>query len=102
MTIIRIIQAKSIAHTEFKLMPDYRPVPRINFELAKEWAHKGLLEPFDASFVQLIQNMMNFSEAVRNIEIKCSVVTPREVEEYVKKLRSRNDSPFPVAETPAR
>lgn len=89
MTIIRIIQAKSIAHTEFKLMPDYRPVPRINFELAREWAHKGLLEPFDASFVELIQNMMNFTEAVRRIETKLSVVTHNEVDEYVARLQRR-------------
>jgi len=102
MTIIRIIQAKSIAHTEFKLMPDYRPVPRINFELAKEWAHKGLLEPFDASFVQLIQNMMNFTEAVRSVKTAFSVVTAGEVEAYVKKLRSRNDPLSPAAGMPAR
>ncbi len=99
MTIIRVIQAKSIAHTEFKLMPDYRPVPRINFELAKEWAHKGLLEPFDASFIELIQNMMNFAQAVRRIETKLSVVTHGEVDEYVKRLKDHCDSPAPIVET---
>lgn len=93
MIIIRIVQAKSIAHTEFKLMSDYRPVPRVNFEVAKDWASKGLLEPFDASVVQLIENMQNYFIALRSLETRYAEITNRDVDEYVSRLESRGHTP---------
>jgi hypothetical protein len=67
MAIIRITQAKSLTHTEFHLMPDYVPVPRVNFELAKEWAEKGMLTPFDSSFIMLLENQRKNYAAIRRI-----------------------------------
>lgn len=89
MVIIRISQAKSINHTEFKLMPDYKPVPLINFELAKDWAGKGLLDPFSSSFVMLIENLQNYFKALRDLNGIKGSVTHREVDEYVAQLRNR-------------
>jgi len=101
MTIIRITQEKSNAHTEFKLMPDYIPVPRINFELAKDWAEKGLLSEFDAAHLMMLENQRNYYAAIRDITARMgSARVEREVDDYVRKLESRNDSP--VAEAAAR
>jgi len=101
MTIIRITQEKSNAHTEFKLMPDYIPVPRINFELAREWAAKGLLSEFDAAHLMMLENQRNYYAAIRDITARMgSARVEREVDDYVRKLESRNDSP--VAEAAAR
>ena len=63
MTIIRISQLRSIAHTEFRLTHDYRPVPMEHFRIAREWADKGLLAPVDAHHLRLIENMPMGSSA---------------------------------------
>lgn len=101
MTIIRITQEKSSAHTEFQLLPDYIPMPRINFELAKDWAEKGLLSEFDAAHLMMLENQRNYYAAIRDITARMgSARVEREVDDYVRKLESRNDSP--VAEAAAR
>jgi len=103
MTIIRITQEKSNAHTEFKLMPDYIPVPRINFELAKDWAQKGLLSKFDAAHIMMLENQRNYYAAIRDITARMgSARVEREVDDYVRQLESRNDSPAAVAEAASR
>ena len=101
MTIIRITQARSITHTEFRLGHDYRPVPLENFRLAREWADQGLLAPTDAHHLLLIENMMNWIEAKRKVDACMAAVTNREVDEYVEKLKHRCDPPAPAGETAA-
>ena len=103
MTIIRITQEKSSAHTEFRLLPDYIPMPRINFELAREWARAGLLSEFDAAHLMMLENQRNYYAAIRDITARMGTQRlEREVDDYVEQLTHRHDSPAPVAETAAR
>lgn len=67
MTIIRITQEHSNTHTEFELLPDCKPMPAENFELARQWGGQGLLDNFTASFIVLIENQRNYYAAIRNI-----------------------------------
>lgn len=90
MIIIRITQARSIAHTEFRLAHDYRPVPMENFRIAREWADKGLLAPIDAHHLRLIENMMHWMEAKRAADAAHASITNQEVDEYVARLQGRN------------
>lgn len=102
MTIIRISQLKSLAHTEFRLTHDYRPVPMEHFRLAREWADKGLLAPIDVHHLRLIENMMTWMEAKRAADAASTSITNREVDDYVEKLMHRHDSPDPVVEAASR
>lgn len=67
MMIIRITQANSITHTEFRLLEDYVVIPQENFELAVAWAEKGLLDEFTKSFLMLIENQQNYYAALRRL-----------------------------------
>lgn len=92
MTIIRITQARSLAHTEFRLVHDYRPVPMEHFRIAREWADKGLLAPIDTHHLRLIENMMHWMEAKRAADAVNASITNREVDEYVQQLKARNNA----------
>jgi hypothetical protein len=103
MIIIRITQEKSNAHTEFQLLPDYIPVPRINYELAREWAEKGLLSKFDAAHLMMLENQRNYYAAIRDITARMGAQRlEKEVDDYVEQLTHRHDPPAPVAEASGR
>ncbi len=88
MTIIRIIQEKSIVHTEFNLLDDYRVYPAENLALAKAWASMGLLDRASVALINLIENLQNYFTALRNLQEIKSGVTSREVDDYVRKLET--------------